>query len=281
MTGILIPAPTEADWLAAAGGHHRQPDRDRDGPGPGDWASPFSLYHQKLGNLPEPEDSISMRVGRHLESLVADLFAEQRPEFTLAGTGRELYAHPARPWEIATPDRIVYENPEDAYQYPGVPMVDPLAVLEAKTSAGDDGWGEDGSDEIPVHHRCQVLWQMDVLGVTAAFVACLFLPSRTFRVYELTLDDDARADLKRCARKRNCSGPASPAATNRRLTCVPRPRTRSRPCTPAWNSRTSPLARRWPCSTAPPSAGTRSGAGCRAPPATGPGRAAPAAAAAA
>jgi hypothetical protein len=37
---------------------------------------------------------------------------------------------------------------------------------------------------------------MDIMGVDAGYVACLFLHSRRFRVYELALDDDAAADLK-------------------------------------------------------------------------------------
>jgi putative phage-type endonuclease len=198
MAGILIPTLDEAGWLAA----RRQGITASEiaiviGLAPAEWPSPFSLYHQKLGNLPEPEDSISLRVGRHMESLVCDLFAEQHPEFTVGGDGRSLYAHPERPWRMATPDRLVWERGAAGEFWPRSDWQNmPLAVLEAKTSATYDGWGEDGSDEIPVHYRCQVLWQMDVMAVSTAFVACLFLPSRKFRVYEITLDADAEHDLK-------------------------------------------------------------------------------------
>ncbi len=88
----------------------------------------------------------------------------------------------------ATPDRIVFE----AARISGPN----LAVLECKIDGGSDGWGDDGTDEIPVHYRCQVLWQLDVMGVTTGFVACLFLHSRQVRVYELTMDDQAEADLE-------------------------------------------------------------------------------------
>ena len=74
---------------------------------------------------------------------------------------------------------------------------EPIAVLETKSDASPgDQWGEDGSDEIPVHYRGQVLWQMDVMGVSTAFVACLFIQTWKIRVYELTMDDAAIADLK-------------------------------------------------------------------------------------
>ena len=189
MTGVLVPAPTEADWLAAR----------REGitaseiavvMGLSPFDSPFALYHRKRGDLAAVEDNDAMRIGRHLESLVCKMFAERRPEFHLLGDGRALYAHESRPWQMATPDRIVYESTG----YPSV-WDAPAAVLEAKTAATYDGWGDDGTDEIPVHYRCQVLWQMDVLGLDAAFVACLFIHSRKLRVYELAMDDSARNDL--------------------------------------------------------------------------------------
>ncbi len=206
MTAVLIPAASEQEWLEAR----------RTGitaseiavvMGLSPYSSPFSLYHQKLGNLPPMEDSLVLRVGRHNESLACELFAERNLELDLHGDGRQLYAHPDRPWQMATPDRLVTEagayvcplhdrldfDPVDgAPCHCGGPL---LAVLEAKTAASYDGWGDDGSDEIPVHYRCQVLWQMDVMGVSTAFVACLFLHSRQLRAYEITLDAAAKDDL--------------------------------------------------------------------------------------
>jgi putative phage-type endonuclease len=198
MAGVLIPAATEAEWLAArAKGITASEVAIVMGLAPAEWASPFSLYHQKLGDLPEPEDSISLRVGRHMESLVCDLFAERHDEFELIGDGRMLYAHPDRPWQMATPDRVVCDVRFDFDDAVGaVEDYEPYAVLEAKTSATYDGWGEDGSDEIPVHYRCQVLQQCDVMGVGNWYVACLFLPSRKLCVYEGVIDADAEHDLK-------------------------------------------------------------------------------------
>ena len=199
MAGVLIPTLTEDEWLAA----RRQGITASEiaivmGLAPDDWGSPFGLYHQKLGNLPAAEDSMSMRVGRHFESLVCDLFAERRPEFTLTGNGRTLYAHPDRPWQMATPDRLVSETwfePVDTDELVREVM-SAVATFDAKTSAAYEGWGDDGSDEIPVYYRCQKLWQMDVAGVTTGYLGCLFMHSRTLRVYELHLDADAEHDLK-------------------------------------------------------------------------------------
>jgi putative phage-type endonuclease len=197
MTAVLIPTSSEAEWLAA----RRQGVTASEiavlmGLSP--WDSPYALYHRKRGDLPGQEDNMAMAIGRHFEDFVAGQFAMQHDEFHLAGDGRTLYAHPERPWQLATPDRIVNDVRFD--MLPGVDEVfeeyEPYAVLEAKTDGGFDGWGDDGTDEIPVHYRCQVLWQMDVLGVTTGFVACLFMNRRQLRVYELTMDDRAQSDLK-------------------------------------------------------------------------------------
>jgi putative phage-type endonuclease len=207
MTGVLIPAATEQEWL----------DARRRGVtaseiavimGLSPWDSPYALYHRKTGDLPGPEDNLAMALGRHLESFVAELFAQRFPDFSVHGDGRALHAHEDRPWQLATPDRIVAEGGGWQQDGPGLfsnQFPKAVAVLECKTSASYDGWGDDGSDEIPVHYRCQLLWQMDVLGVTSGFVACLFLHSRQLRVYELghgpgscSPDDGSREPCAAC-----------------------------------------------------------------------------------
>lgn len=187
-TLVLPGTASEAEWLEARRNGITASDI---APlmGLSNWTSPYALYHRKLGNLPEQGPDLRMRVGQHMESLIADLFAEQHPEFLVSGDGRRLYAHPDRRWQMATPDRTLLD---------GHPM-DPEAleyVLECKTDSSYDGWGEDGSDDIPVRYRCQVLWQCDVLGTDAWFMACLFMHSRKLRVYHGIIDEAAVMDLE-------------------------------------------------------------------------------------
>jgi putative phage-type endonuclease len=199
MTGRLVvhgDAP-RADWLAA----RRQGVTASEiavvlGLSP--YGSPFELFHRKTGALPpSPPDNEAMALGRYLEDYVVQQFAGRHPDFTVTGNGEALYAHPDRPWQMASPDRLVEDGPScGIIERDGVFHVEPVAVLETKTSATHEDWGEDGTGEIPVHYRCQVLWQLDVMQVTAAYVACLFLHTRKVRVYQLAMDDGARADLK-------------------------------------------------------------------------------------
>ena len=194
MTAVLVLPGTapETDWHAARREGSRSEIAVVMGLAPGSQNSPYALYHRKLGALPEVGDNDAMERGRVLEPYVALKFARQRPDLMVTGSGRELYAHPDRSWQLATPDRVLCEpslSKVAAYDAP-------LAVLECKTDAGGDDWGDEGTEEIPVHYRAQVLWQMDVLGVTTAFVACLLIRSWKVRVYEITLGDQAREDLE-------------------------------------------------------------------------------------
>lgn len=200
MTAALITTGTEAEWLEARRkGVTASEIAGLMGLSPDSWDSPFSLYHRKIGTLaPGQPDDESMERGRVLEPYVTEKFIARHPEFLVAGTSRELYAHPDRPWQMATPDSLIY----DGICHCGAEgdivcscLPDLLATYEGKTSATYDGWGDDGTDEIPVHYRCQKLWQMDVTGVPAGYVACLFMHTWKVRVYRIELDDQARADL--------------------------------------------------------------------------------------
>jgi putative phage-type endonuclease len=194
--GVLVPTATEAGWLEA----RRQGVTASEvavlmGLAPDSYGSPYALYHRKRGDLGDIEDTLTMRIGRHFESLADELFAEARPEFIIGGDGRSLYARPDRPWQMATPDRLVWERGNDTF-WPGSDFQNlPDAVLECKKWHTYDGWGEDGSDDIPVHFRCQVLWQCDVLGVDSWFLAVLFTHADKFRVYEGVIDSAAERDL--------------------------------------------------------------------------------------
>lgn len=146
------------------------------------YESAFSLYWRKIGAIPAQPDNTAMSLGRHLESWVADRFAEHRPDLTVAPAG--VYASLERPWQLASPDRLLYAG-QTLH-----------AGWEGKTSATYDGWGPDGTDEIPVHYRCQTLWQMDTLGVDEIHLSCLFLHSQQVRHYVIRRDEAAVADLE-------------------------------------------------------------------------------------
>lgn len=155
------------------------------------WESPFSLYWRKIHGW-EIDVTDEMRAGLLLEPAIAEWFTtECDPHENLHVTDGGLYAHRDRPWQLATPDRLIRQPCPRCDGDGDVPLgftgesdtcpdcggwghgeVD--AVLELKFVAHSwDGWGEAGTDDIPVHYRAQVLWQCDVMGVGEWFLAAL------------------------------------------------------------------------------------------------------------
>lgn len=136
------------------------------------YQSRFDLWWAKRNGEHGKDDNAQMRRGRRVEPLVVEDFLETHTEFHVQHVG--LVANVLRGWQVATPDGLVVETgPERMRRWKEYGDYDtsPIAVLEAKTSARADGWGEPGTDDIPVHYRAQVQWQMDVCGLEVAYVA--------------------------------------------------------------------------------------------------------------
>jgi putative phage-type endonuclease len=159
------------------------------------WESPFSLYWRKVNDW-QVDETEEMVTGRRVEPVIADWWAETygvAEPVVIRRAG--LYASEIRPWQLATPDRLVHQpcgclnwgsvDPR-CWNCHGVGADVLLAVLECKWTGRWDGWGEPGTDDIPVYYRAQVLWQMDVLGVDLAHVAVL--GPGGFRAYRVHRD---------------------------------------------------------------------------------------------
>lgn len=144
------------------------------------YESPFSLYWRKANDW-QWEGNQYTATGQHLEASIADWWWSSdrgAPYGAMADAG--LYANPAHPWALATPDRLLSRNWEL------------ISLLECKWVAHSwDGWGEPSTGEIPVHYRAQCLWQLDVMGVDEVHVAAL--GPGGFRAYRVERDED---DLK-------------------------------------------------------------------------------------
>ncbi|MEV7154853.1 lambda-exonuclease family protein [Streptomyces misionensis] len=127
------------------------------------YESAFSLWHRKQGLVGPVEESEEMYWGKVHEPGICARFAAEHPDLDV--TVAPTYCHPDRPWQIANPDR--HAGPD---------------LLEAKTARDAEGWGEEGTDQIPVHYRAQCLWYMDVTGARRCWVAVLIAGSE-YREY--------------------------------------------------------------------------------------------------
>lgn len=164
------------------------------------YESRFSLWHRKKGLIGPVEESPQMRWGKKHEPTICDEFAELHPEFVVSPS--PTYGRGA---QIVNPDRLLYEpcgchlhkpeccDPEDCgpccEDCPTCPILAkrPVAVVEAKTARDDEGWGEEGTGEIPVWYRAQCLWYLDVLGLTRCYVAVL-IGNFDYREYVVDYD---------------------------------------------------------------------------------------------
>lgn len=166
--------------------------------------SPFSLYWKKREGW-RTESTPEMEAGRRAEPVIVQWFADQHDEYTVRPPG--LYANPDRPWQLATPDGLVYAlcGDCDGGGYGGANAFPShgdgcascyatglgsrlLALVEAKYPVGGwDGWGEPGTDDIPVHYRAQCLWQLDVMGVDEVYLAAWH--GADFREYLIRRDE--------------------------------------------------------------------------------------------
>lgn len=176
-------APGSPAWLAARqhglGGSEIAPVL-----GLSPFESRFSLWHRKVGLAnPVPENDV-MHWGTLLEATIREEFNRRHvldDGFMAyeAGTWR----HSERQYQIANPDGLIWPLVLDDEDQP------PDALLEVKNARTDDGWGEEGTDEIPVYYRTQILWYLDVFGLDLAHVAVLIGGSE-YREYQLEASPD-------------------------------------------------------------------------------------------
>lgn len=180
---VVLPAPYDRDvWLALR----------NEGVGGSDAAtvlglnpykSAYELWMEKRGDLDasmdEPGPDSPMWWGHRLEDDVAEAF-----EYETGLTLREspgLLAHVDRSWQLASPDRFVYDGSEL------------VGILEIKTTnlRAAPEWE---ADEIPVPALCQTQHYLSVTGLTNAWVAAL-IAGQTFVWKALDPDPDLQALL--------------------------------------------------------------------------------------
>jgi putative phage-type endonuclease len=135
------------------------------------YASPFSVWADKLGKLEEKETTEAMRQGTDLEDYVARRFSEQ--------TGKKIrqsgfmYRNPAYPWALANVDRLIVG--EDA-------------GLECKTTSQLNLRKFKGG-EFPASYYVQCMHYLAVTGCQRWYLAALIY-STEFKVFTIERDED-------------------------------------------------------------------------------------------
>ena len=146
------------------------------------WMTAADVYWRKVGDVADT-DTEPMATGRRLETVLIDYAVER---LGLQGVRRNQFrVSPDEPILAATCDALA----------DGV-------VIEAKTSAYADGWGDDMTDQVPDHVLIQVEHQLFVTGAQVAYVP-LLLARRQFewRLYRVPRYEELiEAIVERCVR---------------------------------------------------------------------------------
>lgn len=175
MNAQLKPIENRAEWLEA----RRQGIGGSDAPaivGVSPWRTPLDVYEDKLGEAPERDDNEAMAWGRALEPVIRQAYSD-RTGYAVALPA--MLAHPKHDWMLANLDGIANDG---------------RRVLEIKTARTAQGWGEEGSDMIPLPYLIQVQHYMAVTAIPVADVAVL-IGGSDFRVYEVPADAELQAGI--------------------------------------------------------------------------------------
>lgn len=144
------------------------------------YRSPLQVWLDKTGRaLPQPESEYA-KLGRHLESAVADMY-EERTGLELIDPARTI-VHPTYPI-AGTVDRLAYvaNGPRQADRI--------VEIKTAWTSRTINAWGEEGTADIPEHYRCQGIVYLALMPHLSRLDFALFAAG-TLKVYTMWRDVD-------------------------------------------------------------------------------------------
>lgn len=147
------------------------------------WESRFSLWHRKIGLATPVVENDVMYWGKAIEPVIRAEWNKRHADDGLAVREVGTWSHYRYPWMIANPDGAG-DN----------------IIWEGKTARDGDGWGEEGTDEIPVYYRCQALWYLDVFGLDVCHLSVL-IGGSDYREYHVEYDADEAEFMRAKARE--------------------------------------------------------------------------------
>jgi hypothetical protein len=127
------------------------------------------LWHERRGGTEPGADKPQLTWGTLLEPVIVQHFEDEHPEYMVDYQPGAVWAHPDRPWQVASPDALLTDRPRL------------VSGLEAKTARYDYDWQEGP----PPYYEVQAQWCMDVFDVPNWHFAVLFGGS-DYREFEVT-----------------------------------------------------------------------------------------------
>lgn len=140
------------------------------------WRTPYQVWEEKVGltqEAPDPEREQRLERGKMLEPYVIEMLRRQRGIVAVATNRR--YFDSGLPFLSSEIDAETADGTNLE-----IKTVSPFAAAE---------WGEEGSDEIPLHYQAQAMHNLMVTGR----VLCIFgvlIGADDLRTYQLRRDDE-------------------------------------------------------------------------------------------
>ena len=122
------------------------------------FASPWSLWADKVGLIPPSETTERQRIGHRMETVLAGEYYDRTG--LIVAAQQKWCTHPEYPWARCTIDGFATD--------PNAGSDEPVAVVEFKTDARRN-W----ADGVPPGIRAQCIWQMGVTGVHHAHLVVM------------------------------------------------------------------------------------------------------------
>lgn len=134
------------------------------------WRTRADVWLDKTGQAPESVENAAMHWGTVLEPVIRKEYEQRTGSLVMLP---EMMQSTAHPFMLANLDGIA----------------DGKKILEIKTARTPDGWGEPGTDEVPLEYAAQVHHYMIVTGYKVADVAVL-IGGSDFRIYTVEADKE-------------------------------------------------------------------------------------------
>ncbi|MFI7278589.1 hypothetical protein [Streptomyces sp. NPDC049879] len=139
-----------------------------------------------------PRDPEAAAMGTRHKPTLAAVFAERHPEYQVLTTG--MWVGTERTYQRATPDRILVDPQDDERR-----AVSTLTVTSLPRPFDvAEGWGPDGSGQVPEWLAIRAMWEMDTLGTRQAHIIAL-AQGAYVREYHLTWDATRAQELRDAA----------------------------------------------------------------------------------
>lgn len=146
------------------------------------WSSPLATWHEMKGTVDreEPSDDTVLRRGHYLEPAILAWWLDKHPEVENAQEQAEVWLNE---WGMATLDLLAFSL--DTFDD---------VIVEAKSTSSWDGWGDEGTSDIPPYYMAQVMWQLICCPSASRVYVAAIGPYLDFREYvverhEVPLDD--------------------------------------------------------------------------------------------